>query len=369
MMRRAFTLIEMLVVIVISAILLGIAVPAFQALLSSSRQSMAQNSLQQAIYSARDTAARNVGGGDAAAVFFYDKDRGLSVGVFEHVASFVDDTDNSLGPNEAPPTRDVFVPVSSMEAVRLPEGYMVRGFVLGTQLRDEDWYEDLVEYSPVSGTLQGSGSDRGPGAWVFPETDFYDQTDQDDGEDRQTFMIRFKAGTGTLSRVSTSALVIDPRPSSLDRTLITDDTILKPINETEDLRSWAVRASNSLDSSIVSSRAELIGNESSDTVLARPVTDIAMYRERRLAQMLQLRGLNKQTETIYERDEDPRIDASLFRDTTLASDPVELAAHITKWIEGRLVYESNNAEGTAQEADSSIYTVSAYFGDLIEVKR
>ncbi|PHQ82089.1 MAG: hypothetical protein COB69_02820 [Phycisphaera sp.] len=362
MRRCAFTLIELLVVIVIGAILVGIAVPAFQALLSSSRESLAQNSLQQAIFSARDMAARNIGGGDAAAVFFYDKDRGLSVGVYEQVASFSDQTSNSGAPD---PTRDVFVPVSAMEAVRLPDGYMVRGFVLGTQLRDGDWYDGLVDYSPPSGGLQGSGSDRGPGAWVFPETDFYNQTEQGDGDDRQTFMIRFKAGSGTLSRDSTAAVVIDARPSGENRSAFGD---VEPINQAEDLRSWAVRAATT-QSIAIADRWLLIGNESSDTVLARPVTDIALYRERRLAQMLRLRGLNKQTGTIYDRDDEPRIDAALFRDTALASDRVELEALITKWLEGRLAIESDSSTGSAEEADSAIYTVSAYFGDLIEVKR
>lgn len=360
MTRRAFTLVEMLVVIVITAILLGIAVPAFQALLSSSRQSMAQNTLQQAIYAARDRAVENVGGGDAAAVFFYDKDRGLSVGVYEQVSSFTDGTGSNA------PTRDLFVAVSSMEPVRLPEGYMVRGFVPGTQLRDPDWYEDLVDYSPASGGLQGSSSDRGPGAWVFPETDFYDQADRDDGEDRQSFMIRFTAGTGALSRASEAALVIDVRPSNTDRT---DSLPIELVNETDDLRSWAVRASLSLDPAVQAARQELIGNESSDTVLARSVTDIAMYQERRLAQMLRLRGLNKQTASIYARDDEPEIDSSLFRDTALASDRLALETRITQWIEGRLAIDSDAPAGSAEEAESSVYTVSAYYGDLIEVKR
>jgi prepilin-type N-terminal cleavage/methylation domain-containing protein len=363
MMRRAFTLVEMLVVIVISAILLGIAVPAFQALLSSSRQSMAQNSLQQAIFSARDMAARNIGGGDAAAVFFYDRDRGLSVGVYEQVASFSDWSVQA--DHQKSVDRDLFVPVSSMEAVRLPDGYMVRGFALGTRLRDGDWYDGLVDFSPQSGNLQGSGSDRGPGAWVFPETDFYDQTEQDDGDDRQTFMIRFTAGSGALSRDPTAAVVIDARPSSENRMPIGD---IEPINTAEDLRSWAVRAATS-ESIAIADRWLLLGNESSDTVLAQPVTDLAMYRERRLAQMLRLRGLNKKTKTIYERDDEPSIDSALFRDTALASDRVELETQITKWIEGRLAIDSDAPAGSADEADSAVYTISAYYGDLIEVKR
>lgn len=363
MSRRAYTLVELLVVIVIGAILVGIAIPSFQALLASSRESLAQNGLQQAIYSARDMATRNLGGGDAAAVFFYDRDRGLTVGVYEQIGSVMDDSSNG-GSNTA--QRDVFVPIAGMEAVGLSPGYMVRGFVLGTQLRDEDWYEELTEYDPSSGTLQPGGpSERGPGAWVFPETDFYGQTEQDDGADRQTFMIRFEAGTGALSRVSTTALVLDPRLSGENRSVVGS---IEPINQAEDLKSWAVRAVNtqSLDAD---ERIELIGNESSDTVLARPVTDIALYRERRMAQMLGLRGLNRQTDTIYEPGDEPEIDSALFRDATLASDRVALETRITQWIEGRLAIEDNSATGTAAEADSAIYTISAYFGDLVEVNR
>lgn len=363
MSRRAYTLVELLVVIVIGAILVGIAVPSFQALLASSRESLAQNGLQQAIYSARDMATRNLGGGDAAAVFFYDRNRGLTVGVYEQVGSIDDDSSNS---DSDTAQRDVFVPIAGMEAVGLPPGYAVRGFVLGTQLRDEDWYEELTEYNPPSGTLQpGGGSDRGPGAWVFPETDFYDQTAQDDGADRQTFMIRFEAGTGALSRVNTSALVLDPRLSGENRALVGS---IEPINQAEDLKSWAVRAVNTQSVS-GDERIELIGNESSDTVLARAVTDIALYRERRMAQMLGLRGLNRQTDTIYEPGDEPEIDSALFRDATLASDRVALETRITQWIEGRLAIEDNDAAGTAAEADSAIYTISAYFGDLVEVNR
>ncbi|RNC81719.1 MAG: prepilin-type N-terminal cleavage/methylation domain-containing protein [Phycisphaera sp.] len=363
MSRRAYTLVELLVVIVIGAILVGIAVPSFQALLASSRESLAQNGLQQAIYSARDMATRNLGGGDAAAVFFYDRNRGLTVGVYEQIGSVSDDSSND---DSDTAQRDVFVPIAGMEAVGLPPGYMIRGFVLGTQLRDEDWYEELTEYDPSSGTLQPGGpSERGPGAWVFPETDFYDQTAQDDGADRQTFMIRFEAGTGALSRESATALVLDPRLSGENRALVGS---IEPINQAEDLKSWAVRAVNTQSVS-PDERSELIGNESSDTVLARPVTDIALYRERRMAQMLGLRGLNRQTDTIYEPDDQPEIDSALFRDATLASDRVALETRITQWIEGRLALEDNDAAGTAAEADSAIYTISAYFGDLVEVNR
>ena len=366
MSRRAYTLVELLVVIVIGAILVGIAVPSFQALLASSRESLAQNGLQQAIYSARDMATRNLGGGDAAAVFFYDRNRGLTVGVYEQVGSIDDDSSNS---DSDTAQRDVFVPIAGMEAVGLPPGYAVRGFVLGTQLRDEDWYEELTEYNPPSGTLQpGGGSDRGPGAWVFPETDFYDQTAQDDGADRQTFMIRFEAGTGALSRVNTSALVLDPRLSGENRDVFAG-TSLEPVNQAEDLRSWAVRAAVSRDPAVLAAITEILGNESSDTVLARAVTDIALYRERRMAQMLGLRGLNRQTDTIYEPGDEPEIDSALFRDATLASDRVALETRITQWIEGRLAIEDNDAAGTAAEADSAIYTISAYFGDLVEVNR
>ena len=363
-MRRAgYTLIELLVVIVIGALLVGIAVPAFQAILTSSRESLAQNSLQQAILSARDAAAANIGGGDTAAVFFFDPGRGITVGIYEKVGAFTDDSDNNAGSA----LRDVFVPIASMEPVQLPPDYSVRGFVLGTQLRDEDWYEELTDYSPGSGLQTGgnSGTDRGPGAWVFPETDFYDKLEQDDGADRQTFMIRFTAGTGTLSRDNTSALVLDPRPSNLNRNT---PAAIQPIDQAEDLKTWAVRTLISTGLS-GAEREELLGNESSDTVLARPITDIALYRERRLGQMLQLRNLNRDTNSIYLKGKDPGVDSSLFRDSQLASDRIELETRITQWLEGRLALENNRDAGSALEADSAVYTVGSYFGELVEVVR
>ncbi len=365
MSRRAYTLVELLVVIVIGAILVGIAVPSFQALLASSRESLAQNGLQQAIYSARDMATRNLGGGDAAAVFFYDRNRGLTVGVYEQVATISDRTSNPTGGLDVI-EREVFVPISGMESVTLPPGYMIRGFVLGTRLRDLDWYQDLNEYDPSSGTLQpGGGSDRGPGAWVFPETDFYDRTMQTGPNVRHTFMIRFESGTGALSKDSSLALILDPRLSGQDRSQIGS---IEPVNQAEDLRSWAIRASTTQSLSRVE-RIAILGNSSGDIVVAGPVTDIALYRERRMAQMLGLRGLNRQTDTIYEPGDEPEIDSALFRDATLASDRVALETRITQWIEGRLAIEDNDAAGTAAEADSAIYTISAYFGDLVEVNR
>lgn len=363
MRNRAYTLIELLVVIVIASLLIGIAIPAFSALLASSRETLAQTSLQQAIYSARDAASANIGGGDAAAVFFFDPGRGITVGIYEQVATFTDQSSNPSGRAD----RDIFVPISSMEPVQLPPDYSIRGFVLGTQLRDEDWYESLVQFSPSSGGIQpggGQNGQRGPGAWVFPETSFYDREEQLDGRDRQTFMIRFAAGTGALSRDSRSALILDPRPSNLNRTTPPGIT---SVTQATDLRSWAVRLL--IAASInQTERRELIGNVSSDTVLARPVTDIALYRERRLAQMLQLRSLNRDTSTIYEKGDNPEVDSSLFRDPALASDRVALETRITAWIEGRLALGGRDA-GSALEADSAVYTIGSYFGDLVEVVR
>lgn len=363
MRSRAYTLIELLVVIVIASLLIGIAIPAFSALLTSSRETLAQTSLQQAIYAARDAAAANIGGGDAAAVFFYDPDRGITVGIYVQVGTFTDSSLNTATTTE----RDIFVPIPSMEPVQLPPDFSVRGFVLGTQLQDEDWYESLTQYSPTGGGLQpgGQGNQRGPGAWVFPETAFYNQTDQLDGRDRQTFMIRFAAGTGALSRESRSALVLDPRPSNLNRTTPASIT---PVTQSTDLRAWAVRLL--ITASITpAERRDLIGNVSSDTVLARPVTDITLYRERRLAQMLQLRGLNRETNTIYRKGDNPEVDTVLFRDLTLAGNRVDLETRITAWIEGRLALGSNRDAGSALEAESAVYTVGPYFGDLVEVVR
>src|SRR6056297_2853959 len=71
---RAFTIVELLVVIVIAVLLLTIAVPAFQATIYSSNRSLAVNALEASSIMARDAALNT--GKDGAIVFVYDPEVG-----------------------------------------------------------------------------------------------------------------------------------------------------------------------------------------------------------------------------------------------------------------------------------------------------
>src|SRR5690606_30124956 len=88
--------------------------------------------------------------------------------------------------------REVFVRSERVEPITLPAGWAVSGRARANMI-DQDWYEP----SP------GSGGDRYPDTdrenWVYPETSFFDRSRPDDGESRQTFMIRFAGGTGALT--------------------------------------------------------------------------------------------------------------------------------------------------------------------------
>lgn len=68
--RPAFTIVELLVVILIGLIILTIAVPAFQTMAYSSNRSLAVNALQASSQMARDVAIN--AGEDGAVVFIYD---------------------------------------------------------------------------------------------------------------------------------------------------------------------------------------------------------------------------------------------------------------------------------------------------------
>jgi len=120
---RAFTLLELIVVILIIGVLLGIAVPSFSAMLRSSESSMADTLLRNALRAGRDVALRSGGREDVAVVFTFDARGRLSILTCVKVGELAD----------SPPTlpivlREIFVPVDISQPTQLPKYWTVRGF-------------------------------------------------------------------------------------------------------------------------------------------------------------------------------------------------------------------------------------------------
>lgn len=408
---RAFTVVELLVVIVIAVLLLTIAVPAFRNTIYSSNRSLAVNALQASSLMGRDVAINT--GKDGAVVFVYDPEvqriniiPAIKVGTIRERT-----TAPSVGGGGGSPAasgfgdqpyfdRDVFVPAPIGEVLSLPEYWMVRGYAAPGLLLDYDsggnpaaaWYN-----SEMYGAMQVSSDIKDEAHWVFPETGFFPRDAQVNGGSlngqltaiddnaptaRQSFMIRFDARTGAVSRDTRSALFIDPRNSSerpyADRPTPNQRTLR--VDLADDLEVWASRL---LDSADLTSdgiaygrddgtlREQLIGSASNDTILVKPVTRVALYDEQKLALALNARGLNKDTNSLYmphdqgQRDVDIKLDETLY---TTSVNQDELAERINQWING-----DTNGDGMinflTDEPDSRLFLVQSYTGELKEVLR
>ncbi|HCT44112.1 MAG TPA: hypothetical protein DF699_02730, partial [Phycisphaerales bacterium] len=201
---------------------------------------------------------------------------------------------------------------------------------------------------------------------------------------RQSFMIRFDARTGAVSRDTRSALFIDPRnsreriygdqPNSNQQTLRVDLA--------ESLEVWATRVLSSPDvngdglaygNDDEQLREQLIGTASNDTILVKPVSRVALYDERDLVLGIGARGLNTETQSIYlphdqnDRNVNIQFDTSLF-DT---SNEAEIVRRIDQWINGNTTYTTDNdlVIDFEDEPLSRLYLVQSYTGELKEVLR
>ncbi|MEM8757970.1 MAG: prepilin-type N-terminal cleavage/methylation domain-containing protein [Planctomycetota bacterium] len=368
--RRGYSLLELLVVVVIAALLIGIAIPAFSAIVSSSRRSLAESKLQQAMYAARDAAAASVGGGDAAAVFLWDPDVGVQAIICRQVGTISDETDGERV------TRDVFVPASGFEPLQLPPNYGVRGFAV-TTVFENGWYESLED---------ATGD---PGYWVFPETHAYPVTggSMEPGIARQTFMVRFNAGTGTLSRDSRQAVVIAPVADEdfanwagpqLGMAGI-DDTVLT----TDDVELWTRRVVSSRAAALIGDQSQplqdrdlrgiVLGDRSPHSVLASSVGEVALYLDREFSGGIGAQGVNRRTGNVYlpagPTVTEALVDGALFGgDAGEARDPLEATRLGSRWIEGRLT-EADLGGREPLEPTARIFAINPYFADLVEITR
>ncbi len=363
--RSAFTLIEMLVVIVVIAILTIIAVPAFNSIQATQNQNTAEAVIGAAVGAARDAAAQASGSADAAAVFLYEPGIGTSIVVCQRVGVVRNDL-SSVGRNI---DREVFVPIEGLEVYQLPAGWSVRGYAAKGMVNDE-WYER------PSGNNAGGSSDRYPtdeGSWVFPETALFDHTKQVDDGMRQTFMVRFEAGTGQRRAPGGEpVIVVSQRASSAERDTISSDasTDWKRVDRATSVRRWALRVLN--DPSLNDDqRRDLIGDRSGDTVLARCVNELAMYPERKLAEALGQK-VNPITGTIYFADREQLERGRAFGlryIDALNSDRTE-QKKVQRWIEGwNLNGSGTDINDRAATPGSTLYVVPTFVGSVRKVNQ
>ncbi|MFG0284668.1 MAG: Tfp pilus assembly protein FimT/FimU [Phycisphaerales bacterium JB039] len=346
--RRAFTLPELLVVIAISVLLLALAVPAFSSVLYSSRRASASSAVETALAAARDVAVESGPGRDAAAVFFYDPAGQLRIMVATHAGQIQDQKARGREPIE----REIFVRSERVNAITLPAGWVVSGRARADMIDGrQEWYTDAT-YPDI---------DRDN--WVFPETAWFDVDDGADGRDRQTFMVRFEGGTGNLTYGDDrSVLVLDPAPTRQFRNKAPWSGRGKDALDATDQRRFVQRILAERGTGFGSAggrdRFKLLGDESSDTVLARPVGQVAVYNLRRLARGVGARRLNPETGALYMADDQPQYDRSLFAGSV---SPREAAERINDWITGQPGFRGE------AESDAQIYTVQRYLGRVLEV--
>lgn len=355
--RRGFTLVELLVVITIFVLLLAIAVPSFSSLLYSSARAQAENQLVTGLNQARSAALTSESNGDSAAVFFFDTTGRLRIVTCINVGQI-----SEKDATGAEVTRDVFVPLSTYPAVQLPQGWGVRGFApVGT-------VEDVAANNRNGWYDKSGGSNRDlsttTGNWVFPETAYYDPTRGDQGQYRQTFMIRFEGGTGILRADSEApGVVLDFSPATLFRsTAPWTDYRFDSTDRPEVLVRRAISRSHSDPSFQSSDISKVLGDLATDTVLVRGVTELALYDERELAGAIGARGLNKATGSLYGGLKPntvptrPRLDQSLFGSNF---DQTKVPVLINDWILG--VGEQT------KPSDVRLYTIDRYSGQAREV--
>ncbi|VAX39546.1 hypothetical protein MNBD_PLANCTO03-1039 [hydrothermal vent metagenome] len=354
--HSAFTLTELIVVISIILILLAVSLPTFRATIASTESSNAETKLRLALLTGRNAALHSDRGADTAVVFFYEPGGRASAIICEYVGSFTDLSDTAN-----PVDRDIFVPVPAFEPIQLPQGWMVRGFVpagmmdLGSR-SNRPWYDK---------TAAGSGDPYDPAQrnWVFPETGFYDALAIDDGEDRQSFMIRFNGGIGSVALGDTrEALVLSPRPTAAGRTTNPYNTFRVDIgaNTAAVVRKALLRfESGGLFGGGMDPLTRLFGDISGDTVLCRTVEQVVLYSAPDLAAAIGTK-LDRDTGCFYKmlkgKNNEPRYG---IRNTFFDKIPL--------WLEGDTNFNGEfdpYAEENPDLPAARIYTFQRYTGAL-----
>lgn len=363
--RRAFTLMELLVVISLIALLLAIAAPSINSIIKSTEDAAAKNQLDVAMAAARSVAITSESGSDTAAVFFYKPGGKCSIGIFRKVGQI---QDLDAAGNQS--LRDIFVPVGQ-QPYTLPSGWMIRGLAPVGSMHDDagdqsGWYE------PMSGKREfQAGTGGAPWwNWIFPETGFYNPKKPDEVKDqglgvRQTFMVRFEAGSGLVKTGDrTLSLVIDPSPSSAFRNQAPYRYYRFNRGEDVGVIVSQILAAREVDLPIVDKR-KLLGDQATDTVLCQSITEIALYREVDLAVAVGAGGLNRTTRCLYgdngKSAYKPQIDPSLFPAGFSAPD---FAKKTNEWF----ATDDLDADAEPGVAGAYVYTIDRASGRPTEVR-
>lgn len=345
---RAFTLTELLVVISLVVLLLAVAVPAFSSMLYSNDRSLADNQLRIAMQNARDAAVRS-DGGDAAAVFLLPPNGKLRIVTCVRVGE-LSDTDNQ----GRTVVRDVFVPVPLLQPIELPKGWTVRGFAApGAIVTDSSgWYE-------------GAHLVAGEGNWVLPETGFFDKNVANSGRNRQSFMIRFNAGSGGVApRSSREALVLDVIGNQAFRNAGVFANYR--LDQATDVPSMARRILDIGSGLTLAQQRELLGDASSDTVLCREVAQVSLQDERRVVSGLAGRSVNSATGSVYGTPGNPQavpitptIDTSIFN--------LGNGREISRAINELVVGQYRGRDGKKVQTEVKLFGLDRYSGRVREV--
>lgn len=403
---HAFTVIELLVVIVIILIVLSITTPAFRAMIYSSERSLAFNTVEASVASARDLALRSAGGDDGAVVFLFDQGGPLRIIPAIRVGTIVEPAQSGRIDAVGTIRMDIFAPVADVPAVEMPRNWHVRGYAPAGSMIDlladgnpfVRWYN-----APTTGGTSVNAPAKQDRNWVFPESGFY-ATDFQVGQGpgggagvniepnspttRQTFMIRFDGRTGAMSPNRNLCLFIDPRPSSVDR--IGED---RPrardrwlrVDRAESIAGWAQGIINAppFDGrsgdyltppfrAVDEERGRLayIGSPSNDTVLVKPVSRLAVYDERRLATAVGARGLNRDTNSLYKPvASDARGSVIGYDDTIFGTgfNADQIRERINRWVEGDT--DGDGVVDVDDEPEARLYVIRPGTGELMEVVR
>lgn len=357
----AFTIIEMLVVIAIITILLLVTIPSFNTMMYSSEQSLGENQLRSATRSARDVALRSPAGRDSALVFAYEPTSGRTVlTTYVEVGAVRDADPNAPTDQDRYVLREVFVPARDAAPVSLPKGWMVRGFVSpGFIDQGDGWYQG-GHYNPAVGN------------WVFPENGFFDPSAQGAGTNRHSFIIRFEAGTGLVRSGSSEAVLLyAPSPDKTWRDNVATGDLRDIVNSRSDDAEAYVQKILGLGPSAAggnvtqlnTTKRRLLGRESTDMVLARPVSAVALYDEVRLAGAFNT-SVDRNSGSMY-RPPMYMGEGILLAATTPELLPGVQQTSINRWIQGDtdLDLSVSDAEGD-DRPEARVFTIDRYTGSL-----